>query len=521
MKKIKFNLFLIIFSIICFSVIYAYSYGEEKAESQAKEIYTPKPAPQPRINGPLVYGAHPGNPFLYRIPCQGDRPIRFSAKNLPKGLLLDASTGIISGKTPVLGVYKIILRAENKSGKSERQFKIVSGETLSLTPPMGWNSWYVHYNRVDDKIMRASADAMIASGMADVGYMYVNIDDCWMNTQQTTKYISDSTRIGPIRDSNGNIMPNCHFPDMKALTDYIHAKGLKAGIYTSPGPNTCCGMTGSWQHEEQDAARFAEWGFDFLKYDWCSYGTIASKEPSLQELKKPYALMGEVLKRQPRDIIFNFSQNGMGNVWEWGAEVGGNCWRTAGDLGLERDRFFDVALKNAEHGAWSKPGSWNDPDYIQIGWISSQEGYSFGLEEPCRLSAEEQYSYMSLWCMMAAPLVYSGDMSRLDEFTLNVLCNPEIIDIDQDPLGKSATVIMKNNDCFVMVKDLYDGSKAVALFNHSKTSREVSVDWAELQISGKHTIRDLWRQKVIGIEENSFKAEVPSQGVVMIKLSKL
>ena len=521
MKNFVIPRIMIIASIVCMSAIYTTSYGTEKADSQTREIYTPKPAPQPRINGPLVYGAHPGNPFLYRIPCQGERPIRFSAKNLPKGLSLDASTGIISGRTPVAGEYQITLRAANSKGKSERQFKIISGETLSLTPPMGWNSWYVHYNRVDDKIMRASADAMISSGMADVGYMYVNIDDCWMNTEGTNKYMSDSTRIGPLRDNNGNILPNRHFPDMKSMTGYIHAKGLKTGIYTSPGPNTCCGMAGSWQHEEQDAARFAEWGFDFLKYDWCSYGRIAGKEPPLSEMKKPYALMGEVLKRQPRDIIYNLCQYGMGNVWEWGAEVGGNCWRTAGDLGFELDRFFNVALKNAEYGAWSKPGSWNDPDYIQIGWIGSQKGDSFSLQEPCKMSAEEQYSYMSLWCMMASPLVFSGDMSRLDEFTLNVLCNPEIIDIDQDPLGKSARVIMKNDDCFIMVKDLYDGSKAVGLFNHSKTSKEVSVDWPELQISGKQAVRDLWRQKEIGTDEQNFKAEVPSQGVVMIKLSKL
>lgn len=521
MKKNTICRILTIITIVCMSGTYTSLSGAEKDAAQTREIRTPRPGPAPSINGPLVFGAHPGNPFLYRIPCQGKRPFSFSAKNLPNGLILEASTGIISGKTPAAGEYKIILSAANSYGICERPFKIVSGETLSLTPPMGWNSWYVHYNRVSDKIMRASADAMISSGMADVGYMYVNIDDCWMNTEGTNKYMSDSTRIGPLRDSNGNILPNRHFPDMKAMTDYIHSKGLKAGIYTSPGPNTCCGMAGSYRHEEQDAARFAEWGFDFLKYDWCSYGRIAGKEPPLSEMKKPYVLMGDVLKRQPRDIIFNLCQYGMGNVWEWGSEVGGHCWRTAGDLGFELDRFFSVALKNAEHGAWSKPGSWNDPDYIQIGWIGSQKGDSFTLQEPCKMSAEEQYSYMSLWCMMAAPLVFSGDMSRLDDFTLNVLCNPEIIDIDQDPLGKSARVIMKDNDSFVMVKELYDGSIAVGLFNHSKATKEVSVGWSELQISGKHSVRDLWRQKEIGTADQTFKSLIPSQGVVMIKVSKL
>jgi alpha-galactosidase len=496
-----------------------YAKAQEKSTSATKEILTPKPGPQPRINGPLVYGCRPGNPFLYRIPCQGERPIRFSALKLPAGLILDPATGIISGKSPSVGEYTVTLKAENSKGKATRSFRIVAGETLALTPPMGWNSWYVHYNRVSDKIMRGAADAMISSGMADVGYQYVNIDDCWMNAEKTNKYMSDSTRIGPLRDDRGNILPNRHFPDMKAMCDYIHSKGLKAGIYTSPGPSTCCNMAASWQHEEQDAAQFSEWGFDFLKYDWCSYGRLAGKEPPLAELKKPYAQMGEILKRQPRDIVYNLCQYGMGKVWEWGTEVGGHCWRTAGDLGFELDRFFAVALKNAEHGAWSGPGSWNDPDYIQIGWIGSQKNDSFSMQQPCLMSGDDQYSYMSLWCMMAAPLVFSGDMARLDDFTLNILCNPEIIDIDQDPLGKCGTVLYRPNDCFLMVKELHDGSKAVGFFNHGKEKRDLTVEWSELNISGQPSVRDLWRQKDLGVFPGNFRTTVNPQGVVMIRVS--
>jgi alpha-galactosidase len=520
MKKIISNSIRMVAIVVLLLTIPAISNGEGKENSPSGEILTPKPKPQPRINGPLVYGCRPGNPFLYRIPCQGERPVKFSAENLPKGLVLDEATGMITGTAPSKGEYAVTLKAQNAKGKAERQFKIVSGETLALTPPMGWNSWYVHFNRIDDQTMRAAADAMIASGMADVGYQYVNIDDCWMNAEATHKYMPDSTRVGPLRDADGNIVPNVHFPDMKAMTDYIHAKGLKTGIYTSPGPNTCCGLAGSYQHEEQDAAQFARWGFDFLKYDWCSYSRIAGKEPSLEEMQKPYSLMGEALKRQPRDMVYNLCQYGMGNVWEWGTKVGGHCWRTAGDLGFELDRFFPVALKNAEHGAWSAPGSWNDPDYLQIGWIGAQKGTTFTLLEPCQLTTDEQYSYMSLWCLMAAPLIFSGDMSKLDEFTLNVLCNSEIIDVDQDPLGKCAEVIMKADDCFVMVKDLYDGTKAVGLFNHGKNSKEVSFDWSELKLSGKQSVRDLWQQKDLGIYQQKFSVQIPSQGVVMIKIKK-
>ena len=307
-------------------------------------VLTPRPGPSPRINGPLVYGCRPGNPILYRIPCTGERPIKYSAKHLPKTLSLDTATGIITGTTPTKGNYEVTFKAKNSHGTATRTFKIIAAEGLALTPPMGWNSWYVHFNRVTDADMKLAADAMIASGMADAGYQYVNVDDCWMNAEKRTKYMPDERRVGPLRDADGNLQPNSYFPDMKGLADYIHAKGLKAGLYTSPGPRTCTGCAGAYQHEAQDALRFADWGFDFLKYDWCSYANIAGTNKSLETYQKPYRLMGELLKQQKRDIVFNLCQYGLGNVWEWGADIGGHCWRTAGDLGFELDRFFPVAL---------------------------------------------------------------------------------------------------------------------------------------------------------------------------------
>jgi len=484
------------------------------------EIITPHPKPSPHINGPLVYGCRPGNPFLYRIPCQGERPISFTVKGLPPELKLDPSTGIITGNTPQKGEYEVFIHAKNSKGKDKRKLTIKAGDQLSLTPPMGWNSWYVHYNRISDQLMREAADTMISSGMADVGYQYVNIDDCWSTAGKSHPFTRDSSRIGTIRDVNGNILPNSHFPNMKELTGYIHSKGLKAGIYSSPGLISCCGLTGSWQHEEQDAAQFAAWGFDFLKYDWCYYSKLLDKEPSIEDLQKPYIVMGDALRHQPRDIIFNLCQYGRGNVWEWGAKVGGHCWRTAGDLGFELDRFFNVALNNARFGAWSKPGSWNDPDYLLIGWIGSQnKDDTFSVPHPSPLTAQQQYSYMSLWCLMAAPLIFSGDMSKLDEFTLNVLCNPEVIEVDQDPLGKCASVILKTDKNFLMVKDLADGSKAVGLFNRGENSVAVAVNWAELQLSGKHSVRDLWRQKELGTFKEGYSVQVPPDGVVMVKIS--
>lgn len=508
----------------------------EMAEGKPKPIHapgdemvilTPKAGPAPRINGPTIYGARPGKPFLYRIPCQGTRPIGFTADGLPPTLKLDAASGVISGTTPPAGTHRITLRAKNAHGESRRLFRLVSGETLALTPPMGWNHWYVHYDRITDKLMREAADTMVSSGMADVGYQYVNIDDCWMNAPGN----KDPLRVGPLRDGQGRMLANKHFPDMKGLADYIHSKGLKAGLYTSPGPFTCAGFAGSYGHEEQDAALYAEWGFDFLKYDWCSYGGIAEKGDAehpnvpnwskggdkLPVMKYPYQIMGDALKRQPRDIVLNHCQYGMGNVWEWGAAVGGHCWRTAGDLGFELDRITDVAINNAKHRAWNGPGSWNDPDYIQIGLIGNARG--MGEPEPCPLTPNQQYTYMSLWCLSASPLFFSGDMGNLDEFTLNVLCNPEVIDINQDALGQCGEVVILTDKTFLMVKDLEDGGKAVGFFNRGDKATQITAPWPVLGLTGQVAARDLWRQRDLGESTGSHTVAVPPRGVVMVRMT--
>jgi alpha-galactosidase len=477
-------------------------------------LLTPAPGPAPKINGPKVYGVRPNSPFLYRIPCTGTRPIEFAAENLPAGLSLDAKTGIITGKLAQAGANKTTLIAKNAQGQDRRDFFIVVGETLALTPPMGWNSWYIHYNRVTDAILRQSADVMIASGMADFGYQYVNIDDCWM-----VKVKSDDPEIGgPTRDDKGRLLGNKRFPDMKAMTDYIHAKGLKAGIYISPGPRTCAGYEGSFEHEALDAKTFAEWGFDFLKYDWCSYAEKAGGD-KLENFMKPYQVMYAEILKQDRDIVLNLCQYGMGDVWKWGAQVG-HCWRTTGDLGLEKSAslpgFYSIGMSNAKHFEFAKPGGWNDPDYILIGWVGS--AFTGGEGEKTSLTANEQYSYMSMWSLMAAPLIFSGDMAKLDAFALNILCNGEVIEVDQDPLGKQARILRQTDREFVLVKDLEDGSKAVGLFNLDIVSQPLAVSWKDLGLTGKQRVRDLWRQKDIGVLDGEFKTSVPRHGVSFIRL---
>jgi alpha-galactosidase len=477
---------------------------------------TPKPGPEPRINGARIFGVRPGSPVLFSIPATGERPMTFAVDGLPAGLRCDPATGEITGTLKDKGEYAVTFRAENAKGKAARGFKFVCGDTLALTPHMGWNSWYVWENHVTDKIMRDAADAMVASGMKDHGYMYVNIDDCWAVRPDA----KDPTLLGAPRDKTGKVNANPRFPDMKALTDYIHAKGLKAGIYTSPGLFTCAGHVGAFGFERQDVERFVEWGYDFLKYDWCSYSAKA-KDKSRAEYQKPYRLISSLLKSQPRDIILNLCQYGMDSVWEWGKEVGGNSWRTAGDLGGEFDKIgiavfrdgFDVYSDKELH-KYGGPGAWNDPDYLLLGYLSDWKGGT----APTPLTPNEQYSHVSLWSLVAAPLIFSGDITRLDDFTLGLLTNDEIIDVDQDPLGKPGRRVAKTGDREVWARELEDGSLAVGLFNRGPSLAVFSADWKDLNISGPRIVRDLWRQTDVGTFDNAFEAAVGPHGVAFVRM---
>jgi alpha-galactosidase len=482
------------------------------------DLRTPPPPPTPQINGPTIYGVRPGHPLLYRIPCTGTRPIVFHARHLPASLRLNPRTGIISGTAPAeRGTYTVALGAANSLGRDRRVFKIVVGDTIGLTPQMGWNDWYSYYSRITEKNVRDAATAMVSSGMADFGYQFVDIDDCWARKPGS----NDPELGGEPRDRNGNILPNARFPDMAALTAYIHSLGLKAGIYSSPGPLTCAGFEGSYGNEARDAKQFAGWGFDLLKYDWCSYGHIA-KDKSLEELQKPYIKMGGLLKDQPRDVVLNMCQYGMEDVWNWGREVGGNSWRTTGDLGLERGDslpgFYRIGFANAEHGADAGPGGWNDPDYILIGTVGNARDQN-APGRPTSLTHEEQYSYMSMWSLMAAPLFFSGQMDHLDAFTLNVLCNAEVIGVDQDALGKQASIVRKTDEEFVLKKPLEDGSVALGLFNLTTEPRPMTVDWSELGLRGSQKVRDVWRQRDLGKFARGFSSTVPPHGVIMLRIT--
>jgi len=474
-------------------------------------ILTPPPSPKPKINGPSLVGGRPNHSFLYTVPVTGQRPMVVTVRGLPKGLAVDPQTGMIAGTLPKKGTYPVELIATNRLGKALRKFKIVSGDEIALTPQMGWNSWYVWLGRVSDTIMRQAADSMVKTGMIQHGWQYVDIDDCWARVPGSRDRIVG----GPTRDQKGKLIPSSKFPNMNALTDYIHSKGLKAGIYTSPGPTTCAGFEGAFGHEAQDAKTFSDWGFDLLKYDWCSYHQDVSGVAGLQ---KPYQLMGGLLKLQNRDIVLNLCQYGMGDVWKWGKAVGGHSWRTAGDLGVGYTMFQDgFDLYNKQHlERFAGPGAFNDPDYLLLGSVAG-EGDRL---KPSPFTPSEQYTQVSFWSLIAAPLILSGDISHLDPFTLSLLTNDEILAVDQDALVKAARRVAKVGETEVWARPLEDGGTAVGLFNLGDEPGPVTVSLKQLGLSGNLKVRDLWRQRDLGPTSNMFTAQVPRHGVCMIKLKR-
>ena len=494
-------------------------------------ILTPKPLSTPKITGAKVFGVRPGSPFQFMVTATGDRPMTFSATDLPAGLNIDAKTGIITGKIAKEGSYSVILKAHNAKGEAQRKFRIECGDRIALTPPMGWNSWNCFAQEVSaDKVKRA-ANAMVSSGLINHGWTYINIDDFWENNRDS----KDPSLQGKFRDEAGNIVPNARFNDIKGLVDYVHNLGLKIGIYSSPGPWTCGGSVGSYGYEKQDAESYSKWGFDYLKYDWCSYGNVINglpdNDPSkvsslsykggniLDVAKKPFKLMGQYLRDQSRDIVFSVCQYGMSDVWKWGNEVDGNCWRTTNDITDTWASVKNIALKQDESAPYAKPGNWNDPDMLVVGQVG------WGNPHPSKLKPDEQYLHISLWSLFSAPLLIGCDMEKLDDFTINLLTNDEVIDVNQDPLGKQAICVKTIGDLRIYVKELEDGSRAVGFCNFGLDAINLSYkDFAKLGLNGKYIVRDLWRQRNVGninTKNGELKIKVPVHGALLYKFSSL
>lgn len=369
-------------------------------------------------------------------------------------------------------------------------------EPIAKTPPMGWNSWNHFAEKVTDADVRAAADAMVASGMRDAGYVYVNIDDTWEGE----------------RDAQGNIQSNSKFPDMKALADYVHSKGLKIGIYSSPGPKTCAGYAGSYKHEQQDANTYAKWGVDYLKYDLCSYiGVMKKAAPNDQKkqwqmMQQAYEKMHEALLKTHRPIVFSLCQYGWDAVWTWGPKVGGNLWRTTGDINDTYVRMSAIGFSQAGLAKYARPGHWNDPDMLEIG-----NGH---------MTPDEYRTHMSLWAILAAPLLAGNDLSKMDDTTKSILMNKDVIAVDQDSLGAEGDRVSATGPFEIWMKPLQGGDRAVALFNRSRYAYPITLQLKRVGFDGAVNARDLWAHKSLGTLRDSYTTTVPSHGVVMLRLSK-
>ena len=362
--------------------------------------------------------------------------------------------------------------------------KDVPYDGLAATPPMGWNSWNKFEDRVNDAIVREMADAMVTSGMRDAGYVYLNIDDTWEG----------------VRDAKGNLGSNKKFPDMKALVDYVHARGLKFGIYSSPGPRTCAEYPGSYGHERQDAETFAAWGVDYLKYDWCGARMIYGS----QDLQRVYQRMGDALLATGRPMVYSLCEYGDGHVEKWGAKTGGNLWRTTGDI---RDTWSSMRgniERQAPTAPFAGPGHWNDPDMLEVG-----NGH---------MTDAEYRTHMSLWAVTAAPLLAGNDMRSMTPATKGILLNREVIAIDQDALGRQATP-HKQGTMETWVKPLADGSVAVAVVNLGNSEADVVVKAAELGLGDKAlSPRDLWAHSDVSFRDGIYTKKVASHDVLVLRV---
>ncbi len=357
-----------------------------------------------------------------------------------------------------------------------------SATTLAKTPPMGWNSWNKFAAKIDDATIRAEADALVASGMKAAGYQYINIDEGWEGT----------------RDAAGNLMPNSRFPDMKALAAYVHGKGLKIGIYSSPGPKACGGFEGSFGHEEQDAKLFASWDMDYLKYDWCTAGTVYERSQYPDALHK----MSIALARTGRPIVYSI--HGRGAVWDYSAAQGANLWRTTGDINDTYARMLAIGFAQQGLERFAGPGHWNDPDMLEVG--------NGGMKD------NEYRMHMSLWCLLAAPLMAGNDLTKMSPETLTILTNPEVIAVDQDPSGVQGSLIYQQGAIAVMVKPLADGSKAVGFFNREQGIVTVSVNFKDIGLNDEAEVRDLWARKSLGKFHGSYSVDVPEHAGVLVTI---
>jgi alpha-galactosidase len=499
-------------------------YVENKGK---KYILTPKTAAIPRINSPKLFGVRPGNPFLYNIAASGNKPMIFKALNLPNGLMLNEKTGQITGVLREKTNHNVTLIAENNKGKATAALEIRVGEDIALTPPLGWNGWNAWEQKIDKEKVMASANAMIQFNLKDYGWNYVNIDDAWQGYR-------DSVTLA--------LQPNEKFPDIKEMFDYIHSLGLKVGLYSTPYISSYAGYVGassdypkggethekiivnrpsfnriaSFKFEKQDARLMAEWGVDFLKYDW--------------RIDLPSTIrMAEALRESGRDVVFSLSNNApFDKAADWAKWA--QMYRTGPDIKDSWTSLYHTSFSLDKWAPFSGPGHWADPDMMIIGDVSIGP-----VLHPTRLTPDEQYSHVSIFSLLSAPMLIGCPLERLDPFTINLLNNHEVLDINQDPLGKPARFIGLDNGVQIWLKELKDGSYALGMFNMANYGEHPAsyFRWGDekeirfnlrldkFNLPGKWLIRDVWKQKEIGEFSRFFTTKIPYHGVKLIKLIKI
>lgn len=459
-------------------------------------ILTPKASAKPAINSAAVYGVHPGASFIFKMAVSGAKPMQYNVSGLPKGV--SCNDGIISGTINDQGNYAVKISVANKAGKAFQILTFKVGDQLALTPPMGWNSWNCWGLAVSEDKVKSSAQALIDKGLSDYGWSYINIDDGWQQ---------------PKRAADSSVIPNEKFSNMKALGDWLHDKGLHFGIYSSPGPLTCGGFLGSYKNELKDAETYAEWGVDYLKYDWCSYDGIAGNDTSLAAYIKPYALMDSALHLQHRNIVYSLCQYGMKDVWKWGPQVNAQSWRTTGDIEDTWQSLYSIGFAQSPLFSYAAPGHWNDPDMMVVGKVGWGENL-----HPSRLTPDEQYTHVSLWCLLSAPLLIGCDLNKLNDFTLNLLTNPEVLAIDQDILGKQAQRTLQQDSTQVWMKEMSNSSKAIGIFNTSASYKKIDIKSKDLSVNNNSIVRDVWRRKDLGKFGDTFTTMVAPHGVTLIEI---
>lgn len=487
----------------------------------------------PELVGPSVVGIRPNTPLLHLVGvARREGELRFGARRLPHGLTLDPTSGLISGPAPATpGAYDVELRVANRWGSDRARLRIVVGLALALTPPMGWNSWNSVEAEISEAVVHEIADALERSGLRDAGYVYINLDDHWADLNRELVVYENNIRAEWRMRADRTRFPN----GLRPIADTLHARGFKLGVYSDAGVTTCAeAQPGGYGYEEVDARTFAEWGVDYVKYDYCY--APADREAAIDR----YTRMGRALEATDRSIVYSICEWGVRAPWQWARRAGGHLWRTTGDMrghwefepGRDPVRRRGIGVLDAidlqlglerHHG----PGGWNDPDMLIIGVGLVNSAAHLGARG---LSPTEERSMMSLWALMAAPLIMNADVRRLDPQNprfdaewaariLPILANHEVIAVDQDPLGLQAIRVAADGDADIWVKRLNDGATAVGLLNRGAAPMRITARWSDLGISGSHVVRDLWAHRDLGVFNGEWSATVAPHEVVLVKLS--